>query len=162
MTAEEFKCLFFPYRQKLYRMAVSYLGQSEDAEDAVQETYVRLWNRKDELSLVNVEAYSITIVKNISLDLLRSRKRKGYAVDIESCDIAVEESLGNDSKETLLFIARWMKKLPAVQRRVFELRHKKEMSMKMISEELNLTETNVKVILSRLRKQLKEEYLRYE
>lgn len=162
MTAEEFKYLFFPYRQKLYRLAVSYLGQSEDAEDAVQETYVRLWNRRDELSLVNVEAYSMTIVKNISLDLLRSKKRKGYTIDIENYDVAAEESLGDDSKEALLFISRWMQKLPTIQKRVFELRHKKEMSMKMISEELNLTESNVKVILSRLRKQLKEEYLRYE
>ena len=156
MKAEEFKNLFFPYRLKLYRLAISYLGQSEDAEDAVQETYVRLWNRRDELSLINVEAYCMTIVKNISLDLLRSKKRKGFTLAIDEYDIAVEDSSDGDSKEALRFVARWVKTLPTVQRQVFDLRHKEDMSIKIISEQLSLTESNVKVILSRLRKQLKE------
>ena len=163
MTAQEFKELFFPYKLKLYRLAFSLMGQSEDAEDAVQETYVRLWSLKDELAqIANREAYSITLVKNISLDMLRSKKRKGFAVSLEGLSIESDSSADLDSESDLDYVSKWVNNLTVVQKQIFECRHSQGLSIKQISERMGLTQTNVKVILSRLRKQLKEDFTRYE
>ena len=115
MTAQEFKELFFPYKLKLYRLAFSLMGQSEDAEDAVQETYVRLWSLKDELAqIANREAYSITLVKNISLDMLRSKKRKGFAVSLEGLSIESDSSADLDSESDLDYVSKWVNNLTVV------------------------------------------------
>lgn len=55
-----------------------------------------------------------------------------------------------------------MNNLTVVQKQIFECRHSQGLSIKQISERMGLTQTNVKVILSRLRKQLKEDFTRYE
>lgn len=167
MTALEFKEVFFVHRQRLYRTAFDLLKSSQDAEDAVQEVYIRLWNRKDELeNISNSEAYSVTLVKNISLDMLRSKKRKGDNISLDDIQIAADDLLINeeqsDATTQLRYIKRWLSTLPEMQRHVFICRHQLELDIHSIAERLNLTESNVKVILSRLRKLLKEVMVNYE
>lgn len=163
MTAQEFKELFFPYKLKLYRLAFSLMGQSEDAEDAVQETFVRLWSLRSELAqITNREAYCITILKNISLDVLRSKKRKGFEVSLDNLNLESDYRIDLDVQLDLDYVLEWVSQLTLVQKQIFELRHSQGLSIKQISEQLSLTQTNVKVILSRLRKKLKEDYISYE
>ena len=58
MDANEFKSLFIPYHAKLYRTAYSILRNVQDAEDIVQDAYLKLWNRRDELDAAGCrEAY---------------------------------------------------------------------------------------------------------
>ena len=49
MTRTDFKTRFLPLHKELYRVALRMLGESNEAEDAVQNLYLRLWERKDEL-----------------------------------------------------------------------------------------------------------------
>ena len=49
MDANDFKRLFLPYHRKLYRVAFRLLGNVQDAEDMVQEAYLKLWKRREEL-----------------------------------------------------------------------------------------------------------------
>ena len=73
MDANEFKSLFIPYHAKLYRTAYSILRNVQDAEDIVQDAYLKLWNRRDELdAAVCREAYCVTLVKNLCMDFIRS------------------------------------------------------------------------------------------
>jgi len=166
MTANEFKVEYLPHKLKLYRVAFCLLKHSEDAEDAVQETYVKLWGIKDSLDAIrNSEAYCTTLVKNISLDMLRTRQRKGYSISIDEAVIPSKDSPAEQqmqAKYQLKVMMRWLETLPSVQRNVFVCRHQQGLSIKEIAQQLSLTEVNVKVILSRLRKELKEELNRYE
>ena len=72
MTHREFKTRFLPCHEKMYRIAFRYLGNEYDAEDMVQNAYLKLWEKRDSLeSIENNEAYALTIVKHLCLDKLR-------------------------------------------------------------------------------------------
>ena len=72
MDAAEFKQQFLPYHRKLYRVAFRLTGNPQDAEDMVQEAYLKLWNKRDELAdVLNTEAYCVTLIKNLCYDVLR-------------------------------------------------------------------------------------------
>ena len=49
MDASDFKQRFLPYHRRLYRVAFLQLGNAQDAEDMVQEAYLKLWQRRNEL-----------------------------------------------------------------------------------------------------------------
>ena len=66
MDAESFKKEFLPYHRKLYCVAYRLLENSADAEDIVQEAYLKLWDKREGLTVIsNPEAFSVTLVKNI-------------------------------------------------------------------------------------------------
>ena len=72
MDTAEFKQQFLPYHRKLYRVAFRLTGNPQDAEDMVQEAYLKLWNKRDELAdVLNTEAYCVTLIKNLCYDVLR-------------------------------------------------------------------------------------------
>ena len=72
MDAAEFKQHFLPYHRKLYRVAFRLTGNPQNAEDMVQEAYLKLWNKRDELAdVLNTEAYCVTLIKNLCYDVLR-------------------------------------------------------------------------------------------
>ena len=64
MDASDFKQKFLPYHRKLYRSAFLVLGNAQDAEDMVQEAYLKLWQKRNELppDITNLEAYCVTLV----------------------------------------------------------------------------------------------------
>ncbi len=60
MDTETFKKVFLSYHRKLYRIAYRMLQDTSNAEDVLQETYIKLWNKRDELENVdNTEAFAI-------------------------------------------------------------------------------------------------------
>ena len=72
MDTESFKREFLPYHRKLYCVAYRLLENAADAEDLVQEAYLKLWDKREGLSVIsNPEAFSVTLVKNMCFDLLR-------------------------------------------------------------------------------------------
>lgn len=84
MDAESFKREFLPYHRKLYLVACKLLENAADAEDLVQEAYLKLWDKREGLALIsNPEAFSVTLVKNMCFDLLRSKKYMQNKQNIE-------------------------------------------------------------------------------
>ena len=73
MDAESFKKEFLPFHRKLYHIAFRLLENEADAEDLVQEAYLKLWDKRDGLAIIsNPEAFSVTLIKNMCFDMLRS------------------------------------------------------------------------------------------
>ena len=84
MKSSEFKLLVMPYSSRLYRMAFRLMNNREEAEDIVQEVYVKLWGMRNELDKYNsIEALSIRITRNLCLDHLRRRKVNHDALKAE-------------------------------------------------------------------------------
>lgn len=68
MDAESFKKEFLPYHRKLYCIAYRLLENAADAEDLVQEAYLKLWDKREGLAIIsNPEAFSVTLVKICAL-----------------------------------------------------------------------------------------------
>mgnify|MGYP004714051799 CR=1 FL=1 len=75
-------CLLYDmYKKKLYNYAYYKLGNSADAEDVVQDTMIRVWNKRDEwLQFESVEAYCLIVAKNLAID--RSQKKEAQNVEL--------------------------------------------------------------------------------
>ena len=158
MTGQEFSERYLPLGEGLFRVAYALLGAEADAEDALQDLYVKLWNDRDTLDHVhNPRAYSITLLRNLCLDRLRA-KRRSAARPLEA-DVAAEGSADARTleREQRARLVRAIEALPASQRTVVELRLLQGLSYEEIAEKTALSPLSLRVLLARARKTIKSQ-----
>ena len=140
----------------------THLLNKADAEDILQDAYFKLWNKRDELpDIENPEAFCVTLVKNLSLDFLRSPRANRREEEIESVftlatDSSPEKELETKDKEQQ--IRQLINRLPENQRQVLRLRGIDDCSMDEIEQITGLNAVNVRVLLSRARKVIREQF----
>ena len=155
MDSETFKLRFLPFTRKLHWTAFSIMHNEQDAEDIVQEAFMKLWNRRDELQHVtNDEAYCVALVKNLCLD---AKRASHDALDAGPpdllplmADVDVEDEVEHQQHMSLL--KQCIDELPAVQRHIITRRDIYDDEYADIALQTGNTEANVRVILSRARK----------
>ncbi|MEM1327436.1 MAG: RNA polymerase sigma factor [Bacteroidota bacterium] len=158
MTQQEFQHTVTPIQDKLYRFALRMMNSSVEAEDVVQEVLIKLWQQREKLcQITNIEAWSIRLTRNASIDKIRTRKTT------EPTDILLNVANDQPSPEDLTRRTEtfdWVKKaiadLPEKQRAVMHLRDIEEYSYQEIAEALGIPLNQVKVNLSRARKQVRQ------
>jgi len=160
MNADVFKDIFLPYHKKLYRIAYRMVENQPDAEDIVQETYIKLWQKRDDTKHIeNTESFAVAVLKNTCLDFLRKMKPETVELSVLSQQVGFLETQIED-KEKLQYIETIVQQLPERQQQLIRLKHYKELSDKEIEELTGLQTGNIKVIISRARKTIKEQFLR--
>lgn len=158
MTKQEFVYRVMPLKDKLFRLARRILNEN-DAEDIVQEVFVKLWTRKSEISAWrSVEAFAMVVTRNLCLDKIKSKAYQtegmeewNAPVDDKSPDRMTE--LKNDVEMVHLAIAS----LPEQQRMIIQMRDVEEMEYDEISEVLKLNLNTLRVNLSRARKAVRDQ-----
>ena len=163
MDGSHFKRIFLPFHGKLYRVAVRFLGNQSDAEDMVQETYIKLWQKRHELeALINPESFAVTVLKNSCLDFLR--KVKPHQISLSEFQIPATAPVAEqiEKKEALGYIQKIMQKLPFKQQQVVEMKIWNNLSDNEIEQRTGLTKGNIKVMVSRARKTIKNHYFNWE
>ena len=165
MTAEDFKRRFLPFHSKLYRIAFALVGNSDDAEDILQEAYSKLWMKREELEVVqNPEAFCVTLIKNVCLDYLRSPRANRHEEDItEAYQLSTDSSPERkaEEKEKILNIRKWMRRLPEKQQQVLRLQSFEDCSMEEMEKITGLSAGNIRLLLFRARKTLKEQFYKW-
>ncbi|MDD4608787.1 MAG: RNA polymerase sigma factor [Bacteroidaceae bacterium] len=164
MTAEIFKDQFIPYHQKLYCLAFRLMGNQAEAEDMVQETYLKLWSKREELvDIRNTEAFSISVLKNLCFDQLRSGKASilRQATELTGLQNSAKERDWEKEDEANL-AKRLIEKLPEKQRVIMTLRDVKDLSFEEIEQVTGLRSVNIRVLLSKARKQVREQFKRWQ
>lgn len=160
MLLEEFKHSVLPVKNKLYRFALRYLGNEDEAKDVVQEVIIKAWDRRTELHLYrNVEAWCMRLTRNISLNKLKSGHYSKTDVLEEELTFSYQSQSPYESTEAqdvLSNIRRFMQQLPPLQRQVLQLRDVEGYSYEEISELLNVSLGQVKINLFRARQNLKK------
>ena len=157
MNAAEFKKQFLPLHSKLYRIAFRMVENQEDAEDILQDTYGKLWKKRSYMQGIdNREAFAMAVLKNTCLDFLK--RSKSHLLSIEEVQIEDEQSasIRIESENIRSFIQSAIERLPKQQRQVFQLYYRDGFTMQEIGNLTGLNYKNIKVILSRTRKQIKE------
>lgn len=161
MNADTFKKRLLPFHRKLYCIAFHYLERKDEAEDMVQEAYLKLWERKEDLeTITNIEAFAVKMVRNLCLDRIKSasfqtgRNEIGATYERASADL----SEAYETTDDLLHVKQLIGKLPEQQKQVMQLRHIKECSVEEIEHITGLTAVNIRVLLSRARKQIQEQF----
>ena len=161
MLTSDFKRIFLPMSKLLYRRAFRLTANVQDAEDLVQETFLRLWRRHDTLENVNnPEGLACEILKNAAIDLLRTRHiHSELTLEHEPEDnySTVHET---EVCDALILANKLIKQLKPQQQRILTLRSREECEMAEIANLTGETEDNVRAILSRSRKKLKEMFLK--
>lgn len=159
MDADTFKKVFIPYHQKLYRIAYRIVQDAANAEDIVQDTFIKLWNKRDEMESVdNTEAFAIIILRNTCLDHLRKTKNDRYTdydTDIPETTSLTKQIELQDEAEKIKYL---INKLPDQQRQVMMMKHWDDYSDEEIEQATGLSAGNIRVILSRARKTIREQY----
>ena len=159
MKSSEFKLLVMPYSSRLYRMAYRLMNNREEAEDIVQEVYVKLWGMRNDLEKYNsIEALCVRITRNLCLDHLRRRKvnqdaLKADQVKQESYPETPSENL--EKKEDAELLHTLISALPEPQRSLVHLRHLEGKEYEEIAEMVNMNVNAIRVSISRARKQMR-------
>ena len=162
MQKIDFRKDILPLKDKLFRLALRITFDRAEAEDIVQETMIRVWNKRDEWDeLESVEAYCLTVARNLAID--RSEKKDSQTVELTT---EVEQTPDASSpydrlvnKERLKLVHRLVGELPEKQRLIMQLRDVEGKSYKEIAAALRLTEEQVKVNLFRARQKVKQKFI---
>jgi RNA polymerase sigma factor (sigma-70 family) len=159
MQLREFQQQVIPYKDRLFRMAQQVLRNGPEAEDVVQEVFIKLWSRRKDLGRIdNLEAWTVRVTKNLAIDKLRSRPAPAAPIE-ESWSIESDNSTPHEvaeSNDTVNHIQQLMKQLPEKQRMVMHLRDIEEYTYQEIVDALDMPMAQVKVNLFRARQQMKQ------
>lgn len=150
-----------PLKDKLFRLALRITFDRGEAEDIVQDTLIRVWNKRDEWQQMDsIEAYCLTIARNLAID--RSQKMESQNLELtpetqEMPDAKMPDQL-MEQNEQLSIIHRLINELPEKQRSILQLRDIEGKNYKEIAVILGLTEEQVKVNLFRARQRIRLKY----
>ncbi len=159
-TDQEFLNTFIPFRSSVQQTCMIILNDDEEAKDATQDIFLKIWENRSELDeVVYPKAFMIRIAKNYCLDKLRKQKND-TSVRIDDFDIDIPAQAKDAAehliaKENLHMVSQWIHDLKEPHRSIIKLTHIEQISNKEVAERLSISEGNVRVILSRLRKEIK-------
>ena len=160
MDLEAFQNRVLPTKNKLFRFALRFLGNEEEAKDIVQEVFIRVWSGRERMEQVqNWEAWCMRITRNLSLDRVRLIQRKQTRPIEESFDLshdALTPYQSTEIEESMQKITQMIQALPEKQRQVIHLRDVEGYSYQEICEILELDMNQVKVNLFRARTAVRE------
>lgn len=153
----------------VFQWAFRYTGSHEDAEDILQETFIKAFKNIPSLRQVSKASFAHwlkQICVRTSLNLLRNMKRRKRDQTFSISQLVIEPASQQRSPEDIVqiqdlyrHIQGALQMLPAKQCIIFEMRHSQNKSIKEISELMNCSVSNVKSHLSRSLKRLKKQML---
>jgi RNA polymerase sigma factor (sigma-70 family) len=165
MTRKRFDELIHSQYRKLYMIAIRILKNKPEAEDAVQEVFMKMWTMGDKLDEYNdVEAIAVTMLKNKCIDVVRRRKyNDGAEVDTAVLNFEGPVSPLDQmvSVETKDLMRKIISGLPQIYRELVQLREIDGLSYEEIASETGLNINSLRVSVSRARQIIKKEYLKH-
>lgn len=150
MTVNEYNEEAERIRPKLVCIAARYAVDACEAEDAVQDTLLKLWQMCDALHLP-IDRLACVLVRNRVIDICRRRRR------MESIDM-VTATVGDSEDARIDGMMHIIDTLPPLQQTVLRLRHMEGMEMNDIAEMMGCTEQAVRKTLSRARMAVRDRF----
>lgn len=143
------------YGNKLFRYALMMLGDTSEAEDAVQDTLIKYWQKAPEFRDKDHEkAWLLTVTANRCKDLLRRRMRRGET-SLESI-VELTDAAADTTENTGILEA--LARLPEKYKKVMYLHYVEEYRVEDIAGIIGKTASAVKMRLKKGRQLLREEY----
>ena len=156
MTSERFQQEYLSLADSLWQVAWSILEDTAEAEDAVQELFLRLWRGKDALDGIrSPKGYAIRVLRNLCLDRIRQSRKTLPSEDLPEAALPARQDEAVDEKERLAKVLDAIKSLPERQREVLTLRTLDGLSYEEISDRTGINYLTLRVLLSQARHKLK-------
>ena len=166
MTRTDFEILVRQLNRKLYGFAFRILSRQEEAEDAVQEVFIKLWNMGDKLDTYNsIDALATTMIKNHCIDMVRKQKRsieetfKGNE-SVFSTEMTPHEQMEQKESEEVIYTI--IERLPGAFREIIIHKEIDGLSYEEIAEKTGQNVNTLRVSLSRARKLIRDDYNKYQ
>ena len=159
---EEFLVMTFTEMRKGFlRLASRFLPNEEDASDALQDAFCRLWPKRNQIhSSQEAEALAVTTIRNLCIDQIRKEKMDVVELDAErdsKPSETIEEKLAKE--ELFLEVEEIInRQLSPMQRQILQEKEYESKSIEEIADELQMQPTAVRMQLSRARKTIRECY----
>ncbi len=157
-----------PLKNELYRLALRITLNPAEAEDVVQETMMKVWNRREQWdNIESIEAFCLTICRNISLDKMRKMENQNQSLEEGEHD-APDQSYSSNPEEQAMqqdrikLIRQLIDQLPEKQRSAMQLRDFEGKSYKEIAKVMDISEEQVKINIFRARQAIRQKYLETE
>lgn len=165
MSHEDFNTRVLPVKNKLYRFALKFMHDKQEAEDIVQEVLIKVWKQRDRFGeLLNFEAWCMKLVRNQSLDRLKSLHYKTLVLEINP-EMASQNKTPYQHAEQvdrMQTIRQLIDSLPEKQQEAIHLRDVEGFSYQQIADIMSINMTLVKVYLFRARNTIKTKLLNAE
>jgi RNA polymerase sigma-70 factor (ECF subfamily) len=166
MTRSDFNELVSMLSGKLFGHAYRILRNQEEAEDAVQEAFLKIWKLGGKLDkYISIEALALTMTRNYCLDQLRKRRYDNNDEEhfrnnqLLSAAPSPQDQL--EQKETSEILKVIIENLPYNYRIIITLREIEELSYEEIAEITNMRINALRVSLSRARKIIRDEFIKH-
>ena len=161
-----FRNNILPLKNELYRLALRITMNAADAEDVVQETMMKVWNRRDQWDQIeSIEAFCLTICRNLSLD--KVRRMDNQAQTLDAAYDPKDQGVASNPEEQAIqsdrvrLVRQMISQLPEKQRSCMQLRDMEGKSYKDIATVLDITEEQVKVNIFRARQTIREKFKKF-
>ena len=156
MTEQRFHTDYLSLSATLYRIAFYILESEAEAEDAVQEVYLKLWDSRDALDgIVSPKAYCIRILRNLCLDRIRRAQHLSFPKELPETEDFRTQDDEIDQKMRLNKVLEAVKALPERHRKVLVLRTVEGLSYEEMSRVTGMNYLTLRVLLSQARAKLK-------
>ena len=158
MTQSDFMVVMDAFKNKLFRLAKRLLISTEEAEDAVQEVFIKLWKQKEKLAHYDsIEAVAMTMTKNYCLDQLKSKRANNLRIvhhNFKNRDAAVDQKV--EDSDSWSWVEKAINQLPDQQKLIVQMRDVEQFEFAEIATILDMNEIAIRVALSRARKSIRE------
>ena len=156
-----------PLKNELFRLALRITLNRAEAEDVVQETMIKVWNRRDRWDEIeSMEAFCLTICRNISLDKIKKAENQNQSLndehDAPDRSYASNPEEQAEQRDKVMLIHRLLDNLPEKQRSAMQLRDFEGKSYKEIAGILAISEEQVKINIFRARQTIKQKFIETE
>jgi RNA polymerase sigma-70 factor (ECF subfamily) len=152
-TSDADAASFEALRRKLFRIAYRVLGNASEADDVVQDAWIR-WQRTDRDTIRDPAAFLVTMTARLALTVGQSARVRheisSGPLELDVVDLAGDPSRVVEASEALALALRTLlEKLSATERAAYVLREGFDYPHRQIAELLGLSEANVRQIVSR-------------
>lgn len=143
----------------MYLVAMRLTADTADAQDAVQDAVVNLWQQQSRLeNATSIEAYAITAARNAAIDIVRRRHPAIPLDEIVRQDSAHDPAQALDIRNRVEMVMEIIEDLPEAQRRVVLMRDVDGQELEDIARETGYSNVNVRTLLSRARAAIRKHF----
>ena len=163
MDAQEFKQRFMPHDKLLYRVAYHLTGNAQDAEDLLQDMYLKLWQKRDDLpNEAMKEAYLVTMMRRLFIDQRRLKHIDASAELKEELSPPDERSLDHqmDTKDEAQQMEGLISELPERDGKIIRMHLIEDRSYEEIEQDTGLSQGNIRIIVMRTKQKLKQQFIK--
>jgi len=158
-----FRTDVLPLKNELFRLGPRITLNREEAEDVVQETMIKVWNRRDDWEKIeSIEAFCLTICRNLAVDRTRRHDNQNQTLDTshEAADMSYASNPEEQAvqRDRIELVRRLINGLPEKQRSIMQLRDIEGKSYKDIAAILSISEEQVKINIFRARQTIKQRF----